>query len=92
MKRLIPIVMTLCVYLLSVSGCKREKLEKPVQEISVVPADSTETTETPTEESGEENENVPDGTEEPAAEETDIFRALTNGVLRGEKRLSQIEI
>lgn len=87
MKRLIPIVMTLCVYLLSVSGCKREKLEKPVQEISVVPADSTETTETPTEESGEENENVPDGTEEPAAEETDIFRALTNGVLRGEKEV-----
>lgn len=87
MKRLIPIAMALCVYLLSVSGCKREKLEKLVQKTSVVPADSTETTETPTEESGEENENVPDGTEESAAEETDIFRALTNGVLRGEKEV-----
>lgn len=91
MKQLFPMILGLWVVCgLFLFGCRKEKLETPPEKSPVESVDETqEKKESDTGAEKEENKpNEREDTAEDLGKESDAFRALTNGVLRGEKEIA----
>ena len=91
MKQLFPMTLGLwAVCALFLFGCRKEKVETPPEKSPVESVDETpEKKEPDTEtEKEEDTSNEQEGTMEESGKESDVFRALTNGVLRGEKEIA----
>lgn len=91
MKQLFPMTLGLWVVCsLFLFGCRKEKVETPPEKSPVESVDETqEKKESDTEtEKEEDTSNEQEETMEESGKESDVFRALTNGVLRGEKEIT----